>query len=185
MFGEIIARIAPILDIHQIPYVIIGGQAVLVYGEPRLTRDIDISIGVSTDRLPDVMKVLSEARLKPLSKEIEAFVAQTMVLPALDEPTGVRVDFIFSTSSFEIGAMSRARKKEINGRLVNFASPEDLIVHKIVAGREQDLKDAASVILKNSGVDRDYIRKWLGLFDESFEEKDFLKTFEAVLDKTR
>ena len=29
--------------------MIIGGQAVLLYGEPRLTRDIDITLGVNAN----------------------------------------------------------------------------------------------------------------------------------------
>jgi len=31
--------------------MIIGGQVVLLYGEPRLTRDIDITPGVNIDEL--------------------------------------------------------------------------------------------------------------------------------------
>lgn len=41
MFKELLARLADLLDQKGIPYMIIGGQAVLLYGEPRLTRDID------------------------------------------------------------------------------------------------------------------------------------------------
>jgi hypothetical protein len=41
MFEEILSKIGAILKKHNIPYMIIGGQAVLLYGEPRLTRDIE------------------------------------------------------------------------------------------------------------------------------------------------
>jgi hypothetical protein len=37
--------------------MIIGGQAVLLYGEPRLTKDIDITLGVNVDRLKDLLDV--------------------------------------------------------------------------------------------------------------------------------
>ncbi|GAH87084.1 unnamed protein product, partial [marine sediment metagenome] len=30
--------------------MIIGGQAVLLYGEPRLTRDIDVTLGDDIDK---------------------------------------------------------------------------------------------------------------------------------------
>ena len=100
MFREIIAKTAQALDKHKIAYMIIGGQAVLLYGEPRLTRDIDISLGIDTGRLPEVLEIVKEIGLVPLTKDISAFVNQTMVLPALDEPTGVRVDFIFSNTPF-------------------------------------------------------------------------------------
>jgi hypothetical protein len=41
MFEELLIRIAKALDNNYIPYMIVGGQAVLLYGEPRLTKDIE------------------------------------------------------------------------------------------------------------------------------------------------
>jgi hypothetical protein len=35
--------------------MVIGGQAVLIYGEPRLTRDIDITLGASLERLAEMV----------------------------------------------------------------------------------------------------------------------------------
>ena len=57
MFQEIISRIAKELNKEKIPYMIIGGHAVILYGEPRLTRDIDITLGVSNERLPELLKI--------------------------------------------------------------------------------------------------------------------------------
>jgi len=96
MFEEILSKIGESLQKHDLPYMIIGGQAVLLYGEPRLTRDIDITLGVNVDRLKDLIKVIQEMSLKPIPENIELFVQQTMVLPAIDDTTGIRVDFIFS-----------------------------------------------------------------------------------------
>jgi hypothetical protein len=41
MFEELLIRIAKALDNNYIPYMIVGGQAVLLYGEPRLTKDME------------------------------------------------------------------------------------------------------------------------------------------------
>ena len=46
MFEEILAALSRVLQKRSIPYMVIGGQAVLLYGEPRVTRDIDITLGV-------------------------------------------------------------------------------------------------------------------------------------------
>ncbi|MBI3814842.1 MAG: nucleotidyltransferase [Nitrospinae bacterium] len=149
MFEEILSRIGACLKKYNLPYMIIGGQAVLLYGEPRLTRDIDITLGINIDRLNDILAVVKELSLKPIPKEIESFVKQTMVLPAIDEATGIRIDFIFSFTQYELEAIRRARNINIMGQEVAFASPEDLIVHKIFAGRPRDLEDVKSVIIKN------------------------------------
>lgn len=181
MFEEILARIGANLSRSNLPYMIIGGQAVLLYGEPRLTRDVDVTLGVNIDRLHDLLTVVKELSLNPIPNDVESFVKQTMVLPTLDEPTGVRVDFIFSFTPYETDAIKRARKITIMDQEVCFASSEDLIIHKIFAGRPRDLEDVWSVILKNPGIDTQYIKNWLKEFDASFGEKDFLKTFEGML----
>ncbi len=80
MFDKTLARIGASLQKAEIPYMIIGGQAVLLYGEPRLTRDIDITIGINTDRLETLLAIVLDLSLKPLPEDISAFVRQTMVL---------------------------------------------------------------------------------------------------------
>jgi len=183
MFEKILSRIGASLNKHDIPYMIVGGQAVLLYGEPRLTRDIDITLGVNVDHLDDLLAIVKELSFKPLPKNIESFVRQTMVLPVLDETTGIRIDFIFSFTPYETGAIKRAKKVKILDQEVNFASPEDLIIHKIFAGRPRDLEDVRTVLLKNPDITVRYIRNWLKEFDQTSDEKDFLKTFEEILEE--
>jgi hypothetical protein len=96
MFEEILSNIGACLKKYNLPYMIIGGQAVLLYGEPRLTRDIDITLGITIDHLNNILAVAKEISLKPIPENIESFVKQTMVLPTVDDATGIRVDFIFS-----------------------------------------------------------------------------------------
>jgi predicted nucleotidyltransferase len=106
-----------------------------------------------------------------------------MVLPALDEHTGIRIDFIFSYTPYETGAINRAKKVKIMGEEVNIASPEDLIIHKIFAGRPRDIEDVRTVLLKNPDVDIQYIRGWLKEFNKSSEQKGLLKTFEEIVNE--
>ncbi len=43
MFERLLTKIATALNKAEIPCMVIGGQAVLLYGEPRLTKGIDIT----------------------------------------------------------------------------------------------------------------------------------------------
>ena len=181
MFEEIISQISVHLSKHKIPHMIIGGQAVLLYGEPRLTRDIDITLGVGIDSLDTVLSIIKELKLRILSKNIIDFVKKTMVLPMIEKKTGIRVDFIFSFTPYEKEAIKRANIIEILGEKVPFASVEDLIIHKIFAGRPRDLEDVRTIILKNPNLDVYCIKKCLKLFDFSYQHKNFLKTFENML----
>lgn len=181
MFEEILARLAAALRHHGIPSMVIGGQAVLLYGEPRLTRDIDITLGVGADRLPSILALLGEIPLRPLPADPDAFVAQTMVLPAIHEATGVRVDLVFSFTPFELEAIARARSVTLAGEDVHFAAPEDVIVHKIFAGRPRDLEDVASIVRNQTDLDRAYIRRWLEEFDAGMDEPVFLGRFQRIV----
>ncbi|MCX7735560.1 MAG: nucleotidyltransferase [Candidatus Kapabacteria bacterium] len=72
-----------------------------------------------------------------------------MVLPAYDELSKMRVDFIFSFTQYEIDAIARANIIQIDGCDVSFCSLEDLIILKIFSGRAIDLEDVKKIINKN------------------------------------
>ena len=69
MFEELLIRITKELDKNFVPYMIIGGQAVLLYGEPRLTKDIDITLGVNVDKLNELLKIIKKIELLPLPEK--------------------------------------------------------------------------------------------------------------------
>jgi predicted nucleotidyltransferase len=184
MFEELLSRISRTLDRHSLPYMIIGGQAVLLHGEPRLTRDIDVTLGVDTSRLGGLLDAVREAAFRPLPEDIPRFVRNTMVLPVVDEESGVRVDFIFSFTPYEQEAIARAGTVAIGGQGVRFASAEDVIIHKIFAGRPRDLEDVRSILLRNPEIDSRYVTDWLKQFDASREEavgKGFVETFNELI----
>jgi len=184
MFKEIIVKIAQKLEVAHISYMIIGGQAVLLYGEPRLTRDIDITLGTGVEKLHDILDIAHSISLKPLIENIDAFVNRTMVLPTIDVESGIRVDFIFSYTFYESQAIKRAKGILLENTEVFFATPEDVIIHKIFAARARDIEDVKSIMLKQK-VNVDYIKKWLLEFDKSFPEGNFTALFKKLLKETR
>lgn len=167
MFESLLASLAEAFEAEALRYMIIGGQAVLLYGEPRLTRDVDVTVGADVSALPRVLAVARRTGLNPRPSDPEAFAAETLVLPCEDPDTGIRVDFVFSSSDYEAVAMARARPVTVAGRTVAYASPEDLIIHKLVAGRPRDLDDIRSVRLKSPGLDFGYIDTWIAWFERN------------------
>lgn len=141
--------------------MLIGGQAVLLHGRPRLTEDIDVTLGVDPSHLPVVREVCRALNLDPLPEHIEKFVADTNVLPVHDAESGIRVDFIFSTTPYERQAIERAVTVELAGEVVPFATAEDLVIHKLFAGRARDIEDVETVIRRKIGeLDWSYLEKW-------------------------
>jgi len=173
---KLIEKIAKEFQKNKIDYMIIGGQAVLIYGEPRLTKDIDITIGANIDKYRDILNIVQNLNLKILPKDPYKFVKDTMVLPLLDEETGFRIDLIFSSSEYEKEALKRVKKIKIGDTYVNYVSVEDLIIYKIISGRERDLEDLKTILIKNKKIDEKYILKWLKEFEKVLN-KNLRETF--------
>ncbi len=180
MFQKLLKKIAYELNKNQIPYMVIGGQAVLLYGEPRLTKDIDITLGIGTEGLEKIKKIVSKLNLKILINNVEEFVKKTMVFPVFEEKTGIRVDFIFSFSLYERQAIERANSINFGKTIVKFATLEDTVIHKIISGRPRDIEDIKSILLKNPTYNSDYIVKWLKEFDKSMNE-NFCDSFQKII----
>ncbi len=160
-FPGFIASVARQLSERGLPFMLIGGQAVLLHGRPRLTEDLDITLGVDPGSLPIVRSVCEALGLKPLPPDVDTFVRDTFVLPALHDESGIRVDFVFSTTPYERQAIERAVRIEMAGTAVPFATPEDLILHKLFAGRARDWEDALSVVRrKGDRIDWGYVERW-------------------------
>ncbi|HLF13794.1 MAG TPA: nucleotidyl transferase AbiEii/AbiGii toxin family protein [Bacteroidota bacterium] len=161
MFQTLLVKLASLLDRASIPYMVIGGQAVLYHGEPRLTRDIDITLGNDIDKLEDVLRSLDGSGLDVAASDIERFTFETHVLPLVEKASGIRVDLIFSFSEYEREALRRAISVPLGERMVRFVSVEDLIIHKLVAGRPRDLEDVRGILARSPRTDDAYLEKWL------------------------
>ena len=178
MLFPLLAKIADALNNAAIPYMVIGGQAVLLHGEPRLTRDLDITLGLSPGDVAKIRALIADMGLRAL-EDSNQFVEETFVLPCHDPVSGMRVDFVFSTSDYERDAIVRATEVQVNGTIARFASVEDLLIHKIFAGRPRDLEDAKGIIKKNPNLDISKVREQLTRFSELLGE-DFVARLDEL-----
>jgi hypothetical protein len=183
VFVELLRKLAVALENAALPYMVFGGQAVLLYGEPRLTRDIDITLGVDPSQPAPVLRVIEDLQLRILVGDVDGFLKQTFVLPVLDPKSNIRIDFVFSLTDYERQAIARGKMVRLGGVDVRFVSLEDLIVMKVVAGRPRDLEDVATVIRKNPGFDRAHVERWLNEFDSEVDGR-FLSAFEQMMGRS-
>lgn len=162
-------NIARIFDELRLPYLVTGGMAVLVWGRPRFTADIDIVVEIKPSDIKGLVKAL-----KGLGQAgyIDEDIAHEIVRKGgefnfIDGITGVKVDFwVSDKGAFDLSRFKRRSTKEILGRKIYFTSPEDLILSKLKWFKEsrsnRHLEDAESV-LKISGDDLDmrYLKVWV------------------------
>ena len=175
----VLSKISELLKKNNLDYMIIGGQAVLVYGISRFTDDIDIVINTDIRKLELLNHIFNNSGFEKLQND--EFTKKTFVFPLLDNDSKMRIDIIFSFSEFENEAISRAQSRMVSGTLVKYASIEDVIIMKIFAGRAVDLDDVRKLLIINKGIDKNYILKWLEKFDED-PELDITEKFKKILE---
>lgn len=120
-------EIAVLFNRNRIPYMITGGQAVVQFGIPRFTQDIDITISLHPDEELSIVKIV-EKKFNILSKHPLKFVKENWVLPIQNKETKVS-EAITNTKNIVIDKIP-----------LKFISPENLIIPKIFAGRERDIE---------------------------------------------
>lgn len=180
MILETLRDISEFLKKLKIPYMIIGGLAVVQYGIPRFTQDIDVSIWLDPN---DIKKIIEKIILKfqILVKNPEEFVRETWVLPIAHLKTNVRVDLIFSQTIFEKDAIGTARRIKIDNVIIKFIRPEDLIVQKLISGRRFDIEDAKSVMnVQMAKINYSYIEKKIKSFSKELSNSDILSQWDKL-----
>jgi hypothetical protein len=72
----------------------------------------------------------------------------------------VGIDCFLVTTEYQKAAFERRSLHPLNGRKAWIISVEDLILHKLVAGRDRDRADVGDILLMNPEADTAYLRTW-------------------------
>jgi hypothetical protein len=116
-------------------FCFIGGLAVLRWGEPRLTRDIDLTILAgfgAEDTVVDGLFDRFEARID----DAHQFALRNRVA-LLKAANGVPIDVALGALDFEQRAVERASLWDVKETELLTCSAEGLIVYKAFAGRDR------------------------------------------------
>jgi hypothetical protein len=163
VFADQLRAVARSLADLGAQYMLIGGLAVGIWSDPRATKDADFSVHVlaAPDRVRDALRSAGlEITRGDLARALER--GEAVRLRQVGHSVApVVVDLLFAITAFEIDALRRRRNVQVFGVELPVATPEDLFVFKLIAGRPQDLADA-SVLLelhgRNFHVER--VRRW-------------------------
>jgi len=149
-------QVTAFFEQERIPYMFIGGIANLIWGQPRLTRDLDVTILCRESEIPALVERLKSS-FQLLVRDPLGFIKQTNVLP-LTTRDGVRVDVVFARLPYEEHALARATIVKLGKQQFRVCTAEDLVVHKIISERPRDLEDVRHIIVRQrDNLDRDYL----------------------------
>jgi hypothetical protein len=179
-----LVEVASLLEELSLPYMLIGGLAVAIWGEPRATLDADFSIWVEEKDLGRAIERII-GRLRALPPDPLSFAREQRVLP-VKVTNGIRADLVFATLPGEKKAIARAVLKEVGGKIIKVASIEDLIWMKLISERPKDLEDARRLVRRfAASIDRDYLEPLLRELSEAFARGDILEIYRREIGQTK
>jgi hypothetical protein len=161
-------------------HCIIGGLAVIRWGEPRVTKDVDISLLTGLGGEAKYVDCLLEhfpARIP----DARPFALEKRVV-LCSATNGVPLDIALGWVPFEEQVIARASSFRFAPRFsLVTASAEDLLVLKTVADRERDWVDIRGIIIRQSDrLDWTYIRRELATLSELKEDEGMVERLEAL-----
>jgi len=139
-----------------IEWVLIGALAANRYrSSPRLTQDVDLLLEDAGPGLDALESALREAgwQVQRASPEGE--------LLRLRHPEFGIADLMLAGTDYQREAIRRSHTEAIDpDSSARVLRAEDVIVHKLIAGRRQDLADIEAILAAKVPLDVSYIETW-------------------------
>lgn len=179
--AELLSDLAAALAAIGAQWYVFGAQAALVWGRPRLTTDVDVTVkcSASTEHL---VRTLDTRGFSLRIDATEAFIRTTRVVPLEHRASGLALDVVLAGPGLEDLFIERAVPIDVAGTVIPFISPEDLIVTKLLAGREKDLEDVRGVLSERGAtLDVSRIRTTLELLEDALGQSDLIPVFDDEL----
>lgn len=151
------------------PYCLMGALALGAWGTPRATHDLDAMIAIDHTDRPQLLQALrafgfmEDTRWAEHNPMIRDFHVRL-------QRGAIPVDLMLPKDDHDQACLARRRQYELDNLPLWIISPEDLVVHKLKAGRAQDFIDVLSVLQRQAvSLNRAYITDWtkrLGIWEE-------------------
>ena len=157
-----------ILSASKCPMALMGGLALATWQRVRATRDVDILINLAKTDLHSLLGTLASDGIKP-KRQPPIFTLGDLRMVELEyQAQGVfvpiQIDLLLADSAYHAAALAR----RVTTRLpdldidVSVLTCEDLVLHKLLAGRIVDRADVIALLqLNRATLDLAYLKKWI------------------------
>jgi predicted nucleotidyltransferase len=178
-------EVADFMEAREWKYCIIGGLAVMRWGEPRTTQDVDITLLTGfggEERFVD--ELLTGFAARGTDARAQALRNRVLLLMAVN---GVGVDVALAGFSFEEEILKRASVFEFDeGCCLKTCSAEDLVVAKAFADRPKDWLDIEGVLIRQGQkLDIPLVLRLLAPLCELKEAPEIVTRFRKLVETTR
>jgi hypothetical protein len=166
---EFFERVLLTLESLDIPYMVTGSVGAMLYGEPRLTNDMDVVVVLAPRHVQPLIAAFGEpAFYVPSSDVILDAIRERGQFNVIHIDSGSKVDLILrKETDFALAEFARRQRVVFTERLESqSATPEDIILAKLLYFREgqsgKHLEDIAGMLrVRGDQLDRPYLEQWV------------------------
>jgi hypothetical protein len=152
----------------NLPMAVMGGIAVSVWQHARSTRDVDVLIQMAPSDTDQIAGALGQAGIHPRRFQPLLNLDEQHVLMLFYQPPGaffeIKIDLLYAELDYQKQALMRRIPVQLPGleSTIFVLSCEDLILHKLMAGRIIDKADCAFLVRVNrQELDVGYLQTWI------------------------
>jgi hypothetical protein len=146
---------------------LMGGLALSLWKRSRFTQDVDLLVEIADEEVPDVVHRLAAVQIRPKRNPPVLTLGEHRLIQFVYEPPEsflcLQIDLLLAQSGYQKECLKRRVPARIPGVGTEIAvlSCEDLILHKVLAGRILDRVDAASLLRANrADLDIGHLTRW-------------------------
>lgn len=160
--------------------VVIGGVAVAVWGEPRVTRDVDVKISLGRDGAERLLDALASGYATLVEDPRQVLRRHGMLF--VRDMLGTRLDLLLADTPYDLLAVERGREVEVQpGVVLRMCSAEDLIIYKLISTRPRDQADVEGIVRRQGAtLDAGYIQDWLRQFEQALDDGTLIDRFKQM-----
>ncbi len=177
---ELFREVISFLEKEKYNYLVIGGIASSILGNPRLTQDVDICLFIRRAEVKDFLKKTRRYGFDVEEKEMLQRARETGTFKILK--SGFHIDFIIFSTEFERQVLKKKQRLKIYGIEAWFPTPEDLILFKIVPARHIDIADIEGIITRYAEkIDKNYLMTWAQKFSDEAQDMRIYNMLKKLL----
>lgn len=179
---DVYKKIVSFLNKGKFEYVIIGGIAAGIIGDPRVTGDIDVDIILDKK---DLAGFLNMAKRTGFKVDVRKCIKLANEAGVFQIGYGdFHIDFIIASIDLEKEAIRRKRIIKLYGLKAFFPTIEDFILLKVVPGRPQDLMDAERAVMRHRDkLDIRYLKGWAQRLSDEAQDMRICNVLQKLLTK--
>ena len=140
MLSRDFKEFAELLNANGVEYLVVGGYALAVHGQPRYTGDLDLWLRVTPGNVERVLRALADFRFGSVGLSAADFMQPEAVIQ-LGYPPG-RIDLLTHVDGVDFDACFAKRiEVSVVGVVLPVIGLEDFKSNKRASGRAKDLAD--------------------------------------------